>query len=159
MPHYLRYQANGSVVGVNKIYDLITCFCLKQSFTKKSCISLERFWDEATDVANTMVYIGNNLDILDLDGECIKEQVPLESLYSVGLFHDCGIPAIAQKHSNYKELLMLADRTNVSSNRLEGEQYNTQHEIVGFHICNCWISYLQLLAIAKTYLRNRIKAP
>jgi HD-like signal output (HDOD) protein len=76
------------MLGLKTINGLVTALLLKTSFKGESSISLERFWDDAQDIANAMSYIGNK----------VKNKVPVDMLYSIGLFHDCGIPLLALKH-------------------------------------------------------------
>ena len=126
------------LLGLDRIANLVASESLKKSFTAKSCISLERFWDEATDIANAMVFIAERVNKTDNAGHTIKENLPLEDLYTLGLFHDCGIPPLAQKHFDYKELLMEANAGNIASLDLEDERYSTNHAIVGYLICTSW---------------------
>lgn len=94
-----------------------------------SCISLERFWDNASDIANTMEYIGEN----------IKTKLPKEHLRTVGLFHDCGIPAFANKYPNYINTLVAMDReSDITSTEIENEQYNSNHAVMGYYIACAW---------------------
>ena len=125
-------------LGLERINNLIASEALKRSFNGESSISLERFWDEATDIANAMVFIAENVDKTDHEGHIIKEVIPLEDLYTLGLFHDCGIPAIALKHKNYIDILSSANEANQSSIVLEDQHYNTNHSIVGYLISTSW---------------------
>lgn len=117
------------LLGVDTVITLIATYEIKRLMSQKACISLERFWDEATDVAKTMAYVGRK----------IKHSVPIEDLYAVGLFHDCGIPALAIKFMNYKELLIESNENHdVSIIELEEQHYNTNHAVVGYYISSSW---------------------
>jgi HD-like signal output (HDOD) protein len=83
-------------IGIDAIYAIVQGHALKNSFRSKSCISLERFWDEIVLVANAMCFIGQK----------VKEKIPIETLYAIGLFHDCGIAALATNYDDYKEVLI-----------------------------------------------------
>ena len=65
----------------------------------EQCISLERFWGNANDLAKAMTFIGNKMRLL----------IPPENLHVTGLFHDCSNPAMAIKHSDYVDVLKAAD--------------------------------------------------
>lgn len=96
---------------------------------ENSCISLERFWDNASDIANTMEYIGEN----------IKTKLPKEHLRTVGLFHDCGIPAFANRYPNYINTLVAMDRSShLTNTEIENEQYNSNHAVMGYYIACAW---------------------
>ena len=117
------------LLGFDVVNTLVTCQSIKAAYVDKCCISLERFWDTATDVANAMLYLGKNL----------KDQIPQENLYTLGLFHDCGIPAFAIKFDDYKETLIKANSSNeLTLTDLEDQLYNSNHAIVGYFIASAW---------------------
>lgn len=116
------------MLGINTINALVTSTLLKQSYKGAYCISMERFWDDAQDLANAMTFIGNN----------IKSELPIDMLYTVGLFEDCGIPLLAGKYDNYKNLLIKANEENTNSIALEEAAYRTNHAILGYFIASSW---------------------
>ena len=77
---------------------------LKTSFQRDTSISLDRYWDDALDIANAMSFIGN----------IVKNEVPVDMLYSIGLFHDCGIPLLTLRYQNYKKATYIT-LSNISS--------------------------------------------
>jgi len=117
------------ILGMDAINALVTAIKLKSAFKGDCCISLELFWDNASEIANTMVFIGSQL----------QNKIPPEELYSLGLFHDTGIPAMAYKYPEYVEVLQQAneneERTLV---QLEEKTYPTNHAIVGYFLANSW---------------------
>lgn len=116
-------------IGLSKVDSIATCLLLKEAFQGKSCISLERFWDNAADVANATL----------LAGDFVKEKIPLEQLYTAGLFHDCGIVAMSIKYPDYKDTLMQANSAATESiTELEQSIYDTDHAVVGFSIADSW---------------------
>ncbi len=118
------------MLGLDTTLTLLTAVMLKQSFSGKSAISFERLWDESSEVAGIMVYLGQR----------IKDEVPQENLYTTGLFHDCGIAAMAMRyHDTYLECLRTANADDdVSLAVYEDQFYNTSHPVVGFLIANSW---------------------
>ncbi len=116
------------MLGLNTINALVTAVLLKSSFQGNASISLERFWDDALDVANAMTFIGSK----------IKAQIPIEMLYTIGLFHDCGIPLLALKYSDYKSILIEANSQGVNSIALEEKNYRTNHAVLGFYVASSW---------------------
>lgn len=117
------------ILGFEPVITLVRAIKLRSAFPSDCCISLELFWDNAVEIANTMVYIGSQLE----------NKVPAEDLYSLGLFHDAGIPALALKSSDYKDVLMSAnadeDRTLVE---FEEDRYPTNHATIGYFLSNSW---------------------
>jgi len=116
------------MLGLNTINALVTTVLLKASFHGNACISLERFWDDALDVANAMTFLGSK----------IKSKIPIEVLYTVGLFHDCGIPLMALKYPDYKAVLIEANGLGINSVGLEEKHYQTNHAVLGFYIASSW---------------------
>lgn len=117
------------LLGMEVIRALVVGVILRGAYNKPSCISLERFWDATTDVANAMVFIGNR----------VKEKVSVDKLYTVGLFHDCGIPAFAIKYGDYKEMLAHQNEVNgMNVIKLEDDHYGSNHAVMGYYIANAW---------------------
>jgi HD-like signal output (HDOD) protein len=117
------------LLGMEVIRALVVGIVLRRSYTQDSCISLERFWDSTTDIANTMVFIGNR----------IKDKVPLEKLYTMGLFQNCAIPAFAIKFNDYHESLAYAEEDNgESATAIEDSRYRSNHAVMGYFIANSW---------------------
>ncbi|MGF1743110.1 HDOD domain-containing protein [Vibrio profundum] len=116
------------IIGLTTINSLITALLLKSSLQGKASISLERFWDDSLDVANAMLFIGNR----------IKDKVPIDVLYTVGLFQNCGIPLLALRFEDYKEILIEANNKGCNSIALEEEKYNTNHAVLGYFIASSW---------------------
>lgn len=117
------------LLGMEIIRALVVGVILRSAYTQKSCISLERFWDTTTDIANTMVFIGGRM----------KEKVPLEKLYTVGLFENCSIPAFAIKFPDYKEVLAYIDEhEDLIATTVEDQRYKTNHAVMGYYIASAW---------------------
>ncbi|NQY87536.1 MAG: HDOD domain-containing protein [Colwellia sp.] len=116
------------MLGLKTINSLVTATLLKQSFSGKASISLERFWDDANDIANAMLFIGSK----------VKSKIPVEILYTIGLFHDCGIPLLALKYQNYKDVLIEANTSDESFIAVEEKHYHTNHAVLGYFISSSW---------------------
>ena len=117
------------LLGMEVIRALVVGVILRKAYDKPSCISLERFWDSTTEIANAMVFIGNR----------IKDKTSLEKLYTVGLFQNCAIPAFAIKYPDYKDVLAYIDHHHeVSPTDVEEQHYGTNHATMGYYIANAW---------------------
>lgn len=117
------------LLGVTALDSLLNGVKQRNQNSPESCISLERFWDNASDIANTMDYIGEN----------IKTKLPKEHLRTVGLFHDCGIPAFASKYPDYINTLARMDAPSSHTNvDIEDQQYNSNHAVMGYYIACSW---------------------
>lgn len=117
------------ILGIQPVRSLVTAMKLKKAFNSDCCISLDLFWDNAVEIANTMVFIGSKLE----------NKIPPEDLYTLGLFHDAGIPAMACKYPDYVEVLKEAnDSMRHTLVKYEERKYPTNHAIVGFYLANSW---------------------
>ena len=116
------------MLGIKTINGLVTALLLKASFKGTSSISLERFWDDAQDIANAMSYVGNK----------VKNEVPVDMLYTIGLFHDCGVPMLALKYPDYKNVLIEANQLGRNSAQLEESYYGTSHTVLGYYVASSW---------------------
>ena len=116
------------MLGLKTINGLVTALLLKSSFQGNSCISLERFWDDSLDVANAMAFIGNK----------VKNEIPVDMLYTIGLFQNCGIPLLALKFDDYKDILIEANSSGVNSIELEEKKYQTNHAVLGYYVASSW---------------------
>ncbi|MEQ3513026.1 HDOD domain-containing protein [Pseudoalteromonas sp. BZB3] len=117
-------------LGVNCITQLVTGHLLKNAFKQEDCcISLQRFWDNATDMSQLAIAIGKQ----------IKTTVPLENLQLLGLFHDSGVPAMAMRFDNYNDLMTRAYQRGEQSLLYYEEQiYPVSHTIVGYYLASSW---------------------
>lgn len=117
-----------SLLGGNKVTDIVTCLSLRAALADNSSIKMERFWDEAADVALMMKTLAAQLGSIAED-----------DAYLMGLFHDCGIPLLAQKCDDYQQVLM---RANADSERsftaVEDAGCGTNHAVVGYLVTKNW---------------------
>ena len=116
------------MLGLTTIKALVTALLLKKSFSGNACISLERFWDDAIDTANAMQFIGNR----------VKNEIPVDMLFTIGLFHDCGIPMLAMKYNDYKDILINANQAHENSIAYEEKAYKTNHATLGYFVASSW---------------------
>lgn len=118
------------LLGMKSVSTLIAGILIKQSFQGKAAISFERLWDNATLVAETMVFIGQNID----------DKIPPENLYTAGLFHDCGIAAMSMHfHETYLETLLIANEdSSATLVEYEDKEYKSNHAVIGYFIASGW---------------------
>jgi HD-like signal output (HDOD) protein len=119
------------LLGADKLNNLVTFFALRQSFSGKSVISLEKFWDNTMEVATMSRFVLNYL--------ADRCEVEADELYALGLFRDCGIPLMAMKYQDYREVLLEANHSlNHSFTEIEDGHYGTNHAIVGYFVASSW---------------------
>ena len=133
------YGLSRSVSDINKavvflgwegVKSIVLSVKIKSAFSKyNSCLDLGRFWDTASDVATVAALLGSRF----------KSITTPESLYVVGLFHDCGIPPMAIRYSCYKDTLNMSNSGNHGLGvDLENERYSTNHAVIGYYIASAW---------------------
>lgn len=117
-------------IGLNGVYSLVTTCLIKQGYDQKDCaIELESFWNNANNIANAAVFIGSQ----------IKHRISAEKLFTIGLFHDCGIPAMAMKYDNYKTTFEFAQQNpSKTLPQIEEHVYQVNHAILGYYVASSW---------------------
>ncbi len=118
------------LLGMGSVSTLISGILIKQSFQGEAAIRFERLWDNASLVAETMVFIGQN----------IEDKIPPENLYTAGLFHDCGIAAMSMRFSStYLETLLAANEDHSKTQvEHENELHQSNYAVVGYFIASGW---------------------
>lgn len=117
-------------LGIDGIRSLVLGLKLKEAFAGSKCsISLERFWDTASEIASVSMLIGQK----------INTTVPPENLYALGLFHDCGVPPMAIKFDRYVKALQHANE-NYQRGIIEIEEklFQTNHAVIGYLLASSW---------------------
>lgn len=124
IPKAVRY------IGLEGITTLVTCSLLKRTFDQNDCsLALEEFWSNSTNIANACVQIGRTL----------KQAISKDILFSLGLFHDCGIPIMAIKHADYHETFARALKfPAISITIIEDTTYKANHATIGYYVATSW---------------------
>jgi len=117
-------------IGLAGISTLVTSNLIKQSFHQNSCgIELDDFWNNSTNIANTAVFINKTL----------KQRMSSEKLFSLGLFHDCGIPVMAMKFADYQDTLNHSMNTpSELLTDIEESIYQVNHATIGYYVASSW---------------------
>ena len=115
-----------SLLGMPRVEKVVQAVSLRGALSKG--LSLDRFWDSANEIANL-----SRILAVKLSG------VPADDAYTLGLFHDCGIPLLLQHFPDYKQTLIETNQGNVlPATRLEDERYNVNHTHVGHEVAVQW---------------------
>jgi len=124
IPKSVRY------IGLEGIEVLVTSCLLKKAFDQNACsILLEEFWANSNNIALACVQIGNSL----------KQAISKDILFSLGLFHDCGIPVMAMKYKTFPQTINQAVKyPNVSVTSIEDKRYQVNHATIGYYVATSW---------------------
>ncbi|MBL1141207.1 MAG: HDOD domain-containing protein [Proteobacteria bacterium] len=117
-----------SLIGLENLTTNIACIKFRNQMNESGNVSMPRYWDNATDVAELCSYLAKELGIAS----------PAET-YALGLFKDAGIPILAQKYEDYKGILSQQNKTELKNHTdLEDQYFNTNHCIVGYLMTKKW---------------------
>ncbi|MEO5342901.1 MAG: HDOD domain-containing protein [Gammaproteobacteria bacterium SHHR-1] len=115
------------LLGVKATLSLVTGFALRQSFDQQG-LSLPRFWDAATNCARLSAFAARHLGLMEPD-----------SPYTLGLFHDVGIPLMAQRFPDYLDTLKQANEAETGLfTDTENQRYGADHTVIGYIVCRDW---------------------
>ena len=119
-----------NLLGCNTVINLINAQSIKGELTDEAIVTLNRFWDTAQDVAMTSLSLAKR----------IGYQSPDEA-YTLGLFHDCGIPLMIKRFPGYMGVLEEAYASTCDERRIvdvENRLLNTNHAVVGYFVAKSW---------------------
>lgn len=116
------------LLGLDSIISIVNTLALRASIRSDMQVQMEEFWDSSTDVAKAAGAIASETKLCDRD-----------VAYTAGLFHDCGIPLLLQKHKNYFDILKQAyeDETGEFV-KIERNAIKIDHAFVGYKVCKLW---------------------
>ncbi len=119
-----------NLLGCDTVINLINAQSIKGELTDEAIVTLNRFWDTAQDVAMTCLTLAKR----------IGYQSPDEA-YTLGLFHNCGIPLMLKRFPSYMTVLEEAYYSAGSERRVvdtENRLLNTNHAVVGYFTAKSW---------------------
>ncbi|MBA6060671.1 MULTISPECIES: HDOD domain-containing protein [Pseudomonas] len=135
-PHFGLSNKIGSIqravnlLGSRSIINLINAQSIKGEMSDETIVTLNRFWDTAQDVAMTCLTLAKRTGIQ-----------PADEAYTLGLFHDCGVPLMLKRFPNYMEVLEEAYAKAGGETRVvdtENRAFNTNHSVVGYFTAKSW---------------------
>jgi HD-like signal output (HDOD) protein len=117
-----------NLLGMSNVLNLVIGVSLRLELSGNLNVAVERFWDSANRVALLSARLARAFD-----------NTMAEEAYTLGLFHDCGIPLLIMKFPDYVEVLKAA---NQDHGRLftdvEDDAHQTNHTVVGYYVANSW---------------------
>lgn len=116
------------LLGLKEVIGLVNGLKIRAAFEGDNPEALEHFWQLNEDIAVCCALLARRLDLGD-PGEA----------YMLGLFHNCGIPAVKTKFKHYDQLLhdaCLQDKCSMME-FIEAD-IHTSHCVVGYLIAKHW---------------------
>lgn len=120
-------QAVG-ILGLNSVINIVNGISIKSSMSDETIKVLTRFWDTAMDIAMTSATLAKQ----------VGYNYP-DNAYTLGLFHNVGVPLLMSRYSNYMEVM----EESYSGNHervvdFENQQFNTNHSVIGYYTAKSW---------------------
>ncbi|WP_369601111.1 HDOD domain-containing protein [Hahella sp. SMD15-11] len=117
-----------SLLGINSVINIVNGLAIKGEMSDETIVALTRFWDTATDIANIALNIARKIGYHSPD-----------EAYTVGLFHNCGIPLMMSRFADYSDV-MAASYAEAGTSLLdvENRRYHTNHAVIGYYTARSW---------------------
>lgn len=115
------------VLGLGNTVNLLSNVALRANVAR-NLPGMDGFWDRSGMTA--------------LAASCIAAQIPgvsRDDAYTVGLFHDSGIPVLMQKFPDYPRNIGEQQRVDGNVCEVENDCYSTTHAVVGNLLARNWL--------------------
>ena len=117
-----------SLLGLRNISTIASAVAMRHAMKGPANIKLERFWDSSERIPLICVKLARQLRGISQD-----------EAYTVGLFHDCGIPMLFNRFPNYRETLVRANRGEGKTfDDVEDVDLGTNHCTIGYFMAKSW---------------------
>jgi len=117
-----------NLLGANSVINLMNALSIKGALSDDDIIAMGRFWDSAMDIALTASFIAKQIGVPNS-----------EEVYTLGLFHNCGIPLLMSRFDHYQDVLVQAyAATEKDITEVENELISTNHAVVGYYVGKSW---------------------
>ena len=117
-----------NLLGVNTVINLVNANSIRGALSDEDIIALGRFWDNALEIAQAAAAISKQVGYPYAD-----------EAYTLGLFHNTGIPLLMSRNSNYADVIVKAyacDYRRITET--ENELISTNHAVVGYYVAKSW---------------------
>ncbi|MBX2808129.1 MAG: HDOD domain-containing protein [Cellvibrionaceae bacterium] len=117
-----------NLLGPKSVVNLVNALSIRGELSNDDIIALGGFWDNAMEIAMACAAIA----------KLIGYSYPDEA-YSLGLFHNCGVPLLMMKVDDYGDIIQACyARTDQSITDTENTLIKTNHAVVGYYIAKSW---------------------
>jgi HD-like signal output (HDOD) protein len=117
-----------NILGVKSVVNLVNALSIRGELSNDDIIALGSFWDNAMEIAMACAAIAKQIGYSSPD-----------EAYSLGLFHNCGVPLLMMRFDNYKNIIEESyARQDVSITDSENQLLQTNHAVVGYYVAKSW---------------------
>lgn len=117
-----------SLLGINTVINILNGLAIKGQMSDENIMELTSFWDTANDIAMVCATVAKKVGFPNPD-----------EAYTLGLFHNAGIPLMMKRFDGY--LAELSHAYGSPHERVidyENEKFNTNHCVVGYYTAKSW---------------------
>lgn len=116
------------LLGLDSVINITNGLMIRVAFEKYDTDNLVEFWQLNEEMAICCSIVARAFNLASP-----------EHAYLLGLFHNCGLPALSKKYPQYTDLLHCAySQTEKSIALYIEEKINTNHAIIGYIIARNW---------------------
>lgn len=117
-----------SLLGISTVVNILNGLAIKGQMSDENIIELTTFWDTANDIAMVCATVAKKVGFPNPD-----------EAYTLGLFHNAGIPLMMKRFDNYLKEQVNAYGSNYERViDYENEKFNTNHCVVGYYTAKSW---------------------
>jgi len=116
------------LLGADSVINIVNALSIRGELSDEDIVGLGRFWDSATDVAMVSATIAKQIGTQASD-----------EAYTLGLFHNCGIPLLMKRFADYSDVMREA-YANPEPRIIDAEnrRLRTNHAVVGYFVAKSW---------------------
>ncbi|CBL43735.1 Predicted signal transduction protein [gamma proteobacterium HdN1] len=116
-----------NLLGIKRVLAIVNAVAVRGAIKTK--VDLEHFWQYGAAVANACV----------LTCKLLKKSGLMDDAYTIGLFHDAGIPVMIAKFADFHAFYTEAEQEGWTlSIDKEREKYGTTHSTIGAILAQEW---------------------
>ncbi len=117
-----------SLLGINMVVNLVNAHAIRAALSDDDIVALGRFWDNALEIAQAATAIAKQIGFPNHD-----------EAYTLGLFHNAGIPLLMSRVEHYETVLHKAYASDYRQiTETEDDLISTNHAVVGYYVGKSW---------------------
>jgi len=117
------------MLGVDRVVSILKTLLLRKSMAQLDTrIDMNLFWEISLSVATVASTICRQLNLAVAD-----------EAYTLGLFHNCGVPILASKFENYQQVIEFSySREDGRITSEEFANFGVHHAAAGYRVARVW---------------------
>jgi HD-like signal output (HDOD) protein len=117
-----------SLLGFANVINIVNSISIRDTLSEAEIVEMTSFWDNASDVATAAAMFSRSTGIANPD-----------EAYTLGLFHNAGIPLLMEKFPDYPRILKEAyNNADLRITESENNAIGTNHSVIGYYVAKSW---------------------